>query len=330
MSLFMCRTRQRKFLAKIGLSACGILTLIWVTKYYLAGHYPQESWVNRQRWNGCLRTVVNRARKQDPGCAEDIWRNLGADDLPVIYVITPTYARPVQKAELTRLSYTFALVPNLHWIVVEDASQSSTLVKGVLERSGMPYTLLNTLTPPDIKPRPNDPSWVRPRGVAQRNAALRWLRSHAETLDPRAVVYFADDDNTYDVRLFEEMRFTRRVSVWPVGLVGGLYVERPVLGSNGSVVGWNSVWRPQRPYPIDMAGFAVSLRLLLHQIEAEFTVQVSRGYQESHLIGQLVSGLSELEPKAQNEVLVWHTRTEKPKLKQEAKLKVPSNFGIEV
>ena len=41
--------------------------------------------------------------------------------LPVIFVITPTYARPVQKAELTRLLNTLKHIPSLHWIVVEDA-----------------------------------------------------------------------------------------------------------------------------------------------------------------------------------------------------------------
>ena len=41
--------------------------------------------------------------------------------MPIIYAITPTYARPQQKAELTRLCYTFLLVPNLHWILIEDS-----------------------------------------------------------------------------------------------------------------------------------------------------------------------------------------------------------------
>ena len=35
--------------------------------------------------------------------------------MPIIYTITPTYARPQQKAELTRLCNVFLLVPNLHF-----------------------------------------------------------------------------------------------------------------------------------------------------------------------------------------------------------------------
>ena len=41
----------------------------------------------------------------------------------------------------------------------------------------------------------------KPRGVANRNAAIDWLRANVKT----GVVYFADDDNTYDIRLFEEV-----------------------------------------------------------------------------------------------------------------------------
>ena len=41
-------------------------------------------------------------------------------------------------------------------------------------------------------------------------------------------MYFADDDNTYDLRLFERMRQTKSVMVWPVGIAGGLLVEGPV------------------------------------------------------------------------------------------------------
>lgn len=51
------------------------------------------------------------------------------------------------------------------------------------------------------------------------------------------VVYFADDDNTYDIRIFDEMRTISRVGVWPVGLVGGLMVERPIVDAKSGKVG---------------------------------------------------------------------------------------------
>lgn len=42
---------------------------------------------------------------------------------------------------------------------------------------------------------------AKPKGVANRNLGLKWIRQNA--ID--GVVYFADDDNTYDVRLFNEV-----------------------------------------------------------------------------------------------------------------------------
>ena len=36
-----------------------------------------------------------------------------------IYVVTPTYARLTQKADLIRLSQTLQHVNNIHWIVIE-------------------------------------------------------------------------------------------------------------------------------------------------------------------------------------------------------------------
>ncbi len=50
--------------------------------------------------------------------------------------------------------------------------------------------------------------WSKPRGVVQRNKGLDWLRQHPDQLHHAGVVYFADDDNTYDIRLFEEVTHT--------------------------------------------------------------------------------------------------------------------------
>nr|KAF6362545.1 beta-1,3-glucuronyltransferase 2 [Pipistrellus kuhlii] len=163
--------------------------------------------------------------------------------LPTIYAITPTYSRPVQKAELTRLANTLRQVARLHWILVEDAAARSEL-----------------------------------------------------------------------------MRTTRKVSVWPVGLVGGRRYERPLV-ENGKVVGWYTGWRADRPFAIDMAGFAVSLQVILSNPKAVFKRRGSQpGMQESDFLKQITT-IEELEPKANNctKVLVWHTRTEKVNLANEPK-----------
>lgn len=260
--------------------------------------------------------------------------------LPIIYIITPTYSRPHQKAELTRLKSVFLHVPALHWILVEDAVQKSKLVTDFLESSGLAYTHLHHSTPQDWKLMADDPTWSKPRGVLQRNAGIKWLRRKFwEERDPRGVVYFADDDNTYSTELFDEMRATKTVSVWPVGLVGGVMVERPIVtrathSSPPRVTGWLAGWKPNRPFATDMAGFAVNLALLMRRSEAEFSLTSPIGLMESNLLKKLVT-LDQLEPKAQlcTKVLVWHTRTERPNMKDEERLRkagTPTDQGIEV
>jgi len=85
----------------------------------------------------------------------------------------------------------------------------SALVAQLLQLSGLSYTHLSTLTPPHYKLQPSQPNWMLARGVLQRNTGLAWLRSHLDTSpETHGVLYFADDDNTYDLRLFEEVRVT--------------------------------------------------------------------------------------------------------------------------
>ena len=65
-----------------------------------------------------------------------------------------------------------------------------------------------------------------PRGVSNRRAALQWVKENG--ID-NGILYFLDDDNTIDVRLFDEMRDTQKISMWPVGLIGEYTVSSPVL-----------------------------------------------------------------------------------------------------
>lgn len=89
------------------------------------------------------------------------------------------------------------------------------------------------------------------------------------------------------------------VGVWPVGLVGGLLVEKPYVNSKGKVTGWNSAWKPERTFPVDMAGFAINLKVLRNHPNAVFSWNVTRGYQESAILS-LVTTMDQLEPLADN------------------------------
>jgi len=223
-------------------------------------------------------------------------------DLPIIYLITPTYLRLTQKADLIRFIYTMRQVPRIHWIVIEDANEKSELIHRLGKLSGFSFTHLN------VKSVKNETTGNK-SGVLQRNLALSWIRNNTTPTD-EGVVYFADDDNTYDIRLFELMRETKKVSVWAVALAGWCSFENMKV-VDGKVVDWYVCWDPKRPFAVDMAGFAVNLGLIHRRPEANFYYDVKVGRLESSFIQRLGITMADLEPVANNftEVLVWHTKT---------------------
>ncbi|XP_011214792.1 galactosylgalactosylxylosylprotein 3-beta-glucuronosyltransferase I [Bactrocera dorsalis] len=275
---------------------------------------------------------------QGPEFLQAIYAKQTENALPKIYAITPTYSRPSQKAELTRLSHIFMLMPNLHWILIEDSNTTTKVVRNLLTRAGLTErsTQLNIKTPLNYKLKNKDPNWLKPRGVEQRNLALSWIRTNVDPAE-HSVIFFMDDDNSYSVELFVEMTKIEpgRVGIWPVGLVGGLMVEKPILNAeNTQVIGFNAAWRPERPFPIDMAAFAISTDLLFKYPQAQFAYEVERGYQESEILRHITTR-EQLQPLANNcrDVLVWHTRTEKTNLVSEIKLNKDgkhSDVGMEV
>lgn len=124
-----------------------------------------------------------------------------------VYVITPTYARTTQQPDLTRMSQALMLAkPPLHWIVVEDRHSPSTWVTELLKRLSLPYTHLAihiNASARQLKKNYTSPKKQPCRGKPQRNLALQWLLKFAAQQD--AIIYFGDDDNSYDVQLFEEV-----------------------------------------------------------------------------------------------------------------------------
>uniref|UniRef100_A0A0K0DMT6 Galactosylgalactosylxylosylprotein 3-beta-glucuronosyltransferase n=1 Tax=Angiostrongylus cantonensis TaxID=6313 RepID=A0A0K0DMT6_ANGCA len=138
----------------------------------------------------------------------------------------------------SRLSNTLRLVSHVHWIVIEDGRRTVRYVENIL----------------------------RQRGWYQRTCALQFLRNDTESVIGNykgAVVYFGDDDNSYDTRLFTDyIRNVKKLGMWAVGLAGGGPLESPVV-VNGTVVGYRAQWRPERKFAVDMAGFAVNLNDVL-------------------------------------------------------------------
>ncbi|XP_070064657.1 galactosylgalactosylxylosylprotein 3-beta-glucuronosyltransferase P isoform X2 [Drosophila virilis] len=223
--------------------------------------------------------------------------------MPPLYIITPTYRRPEQLAELTRLGYTLKHVLNLLWLVIEDANKTNPLVAHTLDRIGVPYEYLVAPMPEQYKLTKR----AKPRGVSNRNRGLDYLRANAT----EGVLYFADDDNTYDVNIFEQMRYTKKVSMWPVGLVTKTGVSSPII-REGKLDGYYDGWIGGRKYPVDMAGFAVSVKFLHERPHAKMPFKP--GYEEDGFLRSLAplqNNEIELLADECREILTWHTQTKK-------------------
>jgi beta-1,3-glucuronyltransferase len=76
-----------------------------------------------------------------------------------------------------------------------------------------------------------------------------------------AILYFADSDNTYDLRLVTELVRTRQLSVFPVGFTGKSLYERCFVDESTGLVAGFVGWRGGRKFPVDMAGFAFTLKV---------------------------------------------------------------------
>ncbi|CAC5381481.1 B3GAT3 [Mytilus coruscus] len=189
--------------------------------------------------------------------------------LPIIYVITPTYKRLTQIPELTRLGNTLRNVPAVHWIVVEEGEGTLEEVRYLLKKIDIKFTYLSATR------YKNAPKSLK--GIHQRNKAIFWLRTNID-MSKDGVVYFADDDNTYDLELFTEMRHTKKISVWPVGFVSKKKYQTPIL-EDGKVVKFDAWNTKNRKFPIDMAGFALNTKTYLYGTQKrrthQFIVQVT-------------------------------------------------------
>ena len=246
--------------------------------------------------NKLLETTTSQYYVNDKNVDYDLDLNIDSSSnsnlqIPVIFVITPTYMRPTQMADMTRLAQTLMLIKNIFWVVSEDSTKPNTQVSSLLNRTGIPHVHL-------LGPRPNTHLDKRSgRGVSNRLRALKWLRETYTNTNQQGVIYFADDDNAYDIRIFDEIRDTKKISVFPVGLIAKIGLSTPILSSkDGKIIGFHDPFIGRRKFAIDMAGFAVNLQLFLRKTKATMPYKV--GYEEDYFIKSLEVPLDQFEPKA--------------------------------
>lgn len=130
------------------------------------------------------------------------------------------------------------------------------------------------------------------------------------------------------------MRQTKKISMFPVGLVTSFGVSSPIV-RHGSIDGFYDGWIGGRKFPVDMAGFAVNVKFFLSRPKAK--MPFSPGYEEDGFLKSLAPfDLKEIELLASNctevgtipytidralsltaqpgcllQILVWHTQTKK-------------------
>lgn len=190
--------------------------------------------------------------------------------------------------DLLRLSQTLRLAVDggyhrrLYWVLLED--NCTQRVRQVASRSGIPFAHVH------VKNLGKEKNPKNHRGVEQRNAGLEVV----ERVGAEGVVYFMDDDNAYDVQLFQELPYMTHASIFGVGMVGGGAYERcHVDATTGKVDEILSVWNAGRSFPIDVAGFAFATHHLARGIDANtqngdgqprepvrFSLNANRGFME--------------------------------------------------
>ena len=253
-------------------------------------HLKNGSAIARRHHN--QQSIVNYRSKLN-------WTSPGVyPDARTLYVITPTYVRRSQKLEITRVSQTLMLIDNLHWIVIEDSKDKTAFITELVRDLPLPTTHLNIRhTAAESK--------LRLRGVTQRNLGLQWLLDNS-VMD--GVMYFADDDNAYHRRLFDEIRTTEKIGLLPTGNMMKFGVSTPVV-KQGKIVNFTGPWPGGRKWQVEMASMAINIRFWRQRGMPKFT-PTKTGYIETSMLENMNVTFDDLEPKAKNcsDILVWHTK----------------------
>lgn len=191
-----------------------------------------------------------------------------SDDL---IVVTSTYDRPGRMDMIRHLHSMLECRNDVTWVVIEDGSKIDDRLFDLLPK----FAVYMNVGP------------TKDFGHAQRNLALEYIYEN----ELKGVVYNADDDNWYSPKLFDEIKKTKRISIFPVGNLGPASIERPIV-KNGKFVAWHSDWM-ERKFPVDMAGFAFRSEIL-KEIDRPFWNFNGRGG-ESEFISKFVDKPQDLE-----------------------------------
>ncbi|KAK4293742.1 hypothetical protein Pmani_033583 [Petrolisthes manimaculis] len=204
-----------------------------------------------------------------------------------IYLVTNTWARPSQMANMVQLAQTLLLVSDLHWVVTEETHSENSMLLQYLLSTQLRFTYLRAPLPSAMGSWPD-----KPHGVPGRRLALAWIRHNVV----RGVVTFSHDHYIYDYRLFDEIRWTKRVSVFPVGDVTRRDVLTPVVRS-GRLVSWYGLGDSTHTFPTHYENFAIAVGVFKWRRRANFAWTTQFG--EEDIVARLGVKQQNLELMAQ-------------------------------
>ena len=166
-----------------------------------------------------------------------------------ILFVTATFDRPLRIAYLRRhIAEIFSHIDNYTWLIVEDGDAVDPDVRAATAG----FNAIHLTCGP-----------TRDKGHAQRNFAMEYIRAHRL----EGVVYNMDDDNFCYRLLCNELRKVEKIAIFPVGNLGPVGIERPVI-HEGKLVFWSAHFL-ERAYPVDVGGIAFPSRVLF-ELEPPF------------------------------------------------------------
>ena len=212
------------------------------------------------------------------------------------------------------------------WIVAEDEVDIDPQIVKTLRRSGIPYVYFAY-------------GLTRSWGNAQKNAVMQMVYALSRPkggVFGHGPVYGLDDDNKILPGLLDMLVKVQRVGVFPIGNLGELGFEDPLVDAHGEVVGSGSLWQPQeRRFPFDFGAFAYNSSMLGTQISGPTFWKHIDFAGESEFIGQLVNKFGDLEPLCGRQMeqschYVWHNEklVDVEKLTDEEETKYIEAYGV--
>ena len=111
-----------------------------------------------------------------------------------------------------------------------------------------------------------------------------------------------------------------------MAFTGGMRWQGPRKCADNKVEEWHIGYMNRRPFPIDMAGFAINTKELSKYPDVSFRTDLKAWMQESSILLEFGLKRNSLEAKRCGEILVWNTKTMLPDLSTEKNRKKSATF----